>query len=70
MTTCWVHFYRNVLGVPFAVPKGTVQIRLAHNESRALEAAKRKFARRFGVRDWSLRADQFDIVSAEPRLRS
>jgi hypothetical protein len=70
MTTCSVHFYRNVLGVPFAVPKGSVQIRLAHSESRALEAAKRKFARRFGVKDWRLRADQFDIVSADPRIPS
>lgn len=58
-----VHFYRSVFGVPFAVPQGKIEIRSAHDEGRAVEAAKRKFARRFGVTDWSLRADRFDIVS-------
>lgn len=65
MTTFWFHFYRNVLGVPFAVPKGRVQIRLAHDDRHALEAAKRKFARRFGVNDWTLPADHFDVVSEQ-----
>ena len=60
--TCWVHFYRSLFGVPFAVPRGRVEIRLARDEARAIEAAKRKFARRQGVPDWSLRADRFDIV--------
>ena len=40
-------FLSQRLGVPFAVPKGRVQIRLAHSESRALEAAKHKFATPF-----------------------
>ncbi len=62
-----VHFYRSVLDVPFAVPRGRIEIRSARDEARAVEAAKRKFARRVGVPDWSLRADQFDVVSTEQR---
>lgn len=62
MVSCLVHFYRKVLGVPFLVPRGTVQIRSARDETRAIEAAKRKFARKQGVESWNLRADSFDLV--------
>jgi hypothetical protein len=62
MVDCSVHFYRNILGVPFLVPRGTVTIRSARDESRAIEAAKRKFARNQGVESWALRADTFDLV--------
>ncbi len=62
MVSCWVYFYKSVFGVPFALPQGRVEIRSARDEARAIEAAKHKFARRQGVRDWSLRADRFDIV--------
>ena len=61
-----VHFYRRVLGVPFAVPRGSVEIRLARDEARAIEAAKRRFARRKGIEDWTLLADDFDIVCPGP----
>jgi hypothetical protein len=64
MVSCVVHFYRNVLGIPFIVPRGTVEIRSARDESRAVEAAKRKFARRQGVNSWTFRADTFDHVCA------
>jgi hypothetical protein len=60
--SCRVHFYRNVLGLPFSVPRGRVEIRRARDETRAIEAAKRRFARRQGVADWSLIADHFDVV--------
>jgi hypothetical protein len=62
MVACLVHFYRKVMGVPFLVPKGTVTIKSARDESRAIEAAKRKFARMQGVESWNLRADAFDLV--------
>jgi len=62
MVNCSVQFYRNVLGVPFIVPRGTVNIRSARDERRAIEAAKRKFARNQGVESWTLRADTFDLV--------
>jgi hypothetical protein len=62
MVGCVVHFYRNVLGIPFIVPRGTVEVRSARDESRAVEAAKRKFARRQGVESWTFRADSFDLV--------
>jgi len=62
MVNCSVHFYRNVFGVPFIVPRGTVNIRSARDETRAIEAAKRKFARTQGVESWTLRADTFDLV--------
>jgi hypothetical protein len=60
-----VHFYRSVLGVPFALPRGRIEIRSARDEARAVAAAKRKFARRLGVPDWSLRADRFDVVCSD-----
>jgi hypothetical protein len=62
MIQCVVHFYRVVLGVPFSLPQGSVHIVAAKNEARAVEAAKRRFARRRGVADWTLRADSFDVV--------
>jgi hypothetical protein len=49
MVSCSVRFYRNVLGVPFSVPRGSVAIRSARDEARAVEAAKRRFARWQGV---------------------
>jgi hypothetical protein len=57
-----VYFYRKVTGVPFSLPQGAVYILFARNEVRAVKAAKRRFARRHGVRDWRLRADSFDLV--------
>ena len=60
-----VHFYRKVLGLSFSVPRGTVAIRAARDEARAVEAAKRRFARRQGVQDWTWCADAFDICPDE-----
>jgi len=65
MLTCSVHFYRNVLGLPFSVPRGTVSIRAARDEARAVEAAKRKFARRQGLGDWHWCADHYEVCPAE-----
>jgi hypothetical protein len=62
MLSCWVYFYRTIFGVRFAVPRGRIEIRLARDEARAIEAAKRKFARRQNILDWRLRADRFDVV--------
>jgi hypothetical protein len=62
MVTCSVFFYREILGVPFAAPRGQVEVRLARNQIRAIEAAKRKFARRLGLSDWRLGADTFDLI--------
>ncbi len=62
MLSCWVYFYRTIFGVQFAVPQGRIEIRSARDEARAIEAAKRKFARRQNVLDWRLRADRFDVV--------
>lgn len=62
MVGCSIHFYRKIFGLPFAVAQGTVQIRSARDEVRAIEAAKRRFERRFGIRDWRSRADSFDVV--------
>lgn len=61
MLRCSVHFYRKVLGLPFAVAQGTVEIRLARNEARAVAAAKHRFERRLRIEDWTLRADCFDV---------
>jgi hypothetical protein len=62
MIRCVVHFYKTVLGVPFSLPQGSIHIIAAKNEARAVEAAKRRFARRRGIADWTLRADSFDVV--------
>ena len=62
MVSCSVHFYRKILGVPFAAPQGKIEIRWARNQVRAVEAAKRRFARRLSLSDWRLAADSFDIV--------
>ena len=65
MLSFTVHFYRKVLGLSFLVPRGTVEIRSARSEARAIEAAKRKFARRQKVESWTLRADCFDLVAPQ-----
>ena len=70
MVNCVVYFYKKVLGVPFSLPQGAVRIVSARNEERAVEAAKRRFARRYKVADWSIRADCCDMVSlSEARWR-
>lgn len=66
MVRCWVNFYRTYLGVPFALSGGTIEVRSARDEDRAVKAAKRKFARRFGVDDWSMLADDFEVVCRRP----
>jgi hypothetical protein len=62
MIRCVIHFYKTILGVPFCLPQGSIHIVAAKNEARAVEAAKRRFARRRGVADWTFRADSFDVV--------
>ena len=62
MIRCVIHFYKTILGVPFPLPQGSIHIAAAKNEARAVEAAKRRFARRRRVADWTLRADSFDVV--------
>jgi hypothetical protein len=62
MFACTIHFYRTVFGVPFAVPRGSVEIRSARDEIRAIEAAKLRFARRHHLLTWTLRADAFDVA--------
>ncbi|MBM0204548.1 hypothetical protein JNW90_16740 [Micromonospora sp. STR1s_5] len=63
MVGCSIHFYRKILGLPFAVAQGTVQIRSARDEVRAVEAAKRRFERRLGIEHWRIRADSFDVAT-------
>lgn len=63
MVGCSIHFYRKILGIPFAVAQGTVEIRSARDEARAVEAAKRRFERRFGIEYWRIRADSFDVAN-------
>ena len=62
MVRCVVYFYKKVFGVPFSLPQGAIHISRARNEARAVEAAKRKFARLHRVTEWQLRADSFDLV--------
>ncbi len=66
MFACTIHFYRTVLGVPFAIPKGSIEIRSARNETRAVEAAKLRFARRHRLLTWTLMADAFDMACNDP----
>jgi hypothetical protein len=74
MIRCVVYFYKDIFGVPFSLPQASIHIAAAKNKARAVEAAKRKFARRRGVADWTLRADSFDVVGlyatayAKPRV--
>jgi len=63
MVGCSIHFYRKILGVPFSVAQGTVEIRRARDEARAVQAAKRRFERRLHIEHWTLRADTFDVVT-------
>ncbi len=63
MVGCSIHFYRKVLGVPFSVAQGTIEIRCARDEARAVEAAKRRFERRLGIEHWTIRADSFDVAA-------
>jgi hypothetical protein len=61
---CVVSFYREVFGVPFEIARGSIPIASARSEARAIEAAKRKFARRHGVTEWTLLADGFDCFQS------
>jgi hypothetical protein len=70
MFACTIHFYRTVFGVPFAVAKGSIEIRSARDETRAIEAAKLRFARRHRLLSWTLRADTFDMACNDARRRS
>jgi hypothetical protein len=67
MIRCSVHFYRKILGVPFSVAQGTVEIGCARDEARAVLAAQRRFERRLGIQDWKMRADSFDISTKPVR---
>ncbi len=60
---CSIHFYRKILGIPFAVAQGTVEIRAARDEARAVKAAKRRFERRLRIEHWRIRADSFDVAT-------
>jgi hypothetical protein len=70
MFACTVHFYRTVFGVPFAVAKGSIEIRSARDEIRAIEAAKLRFARRHQLLSWTLRADTFDMACNDASRQS
>ena len=57
-------FYKRFLGMPVG-SRGTIEIRSARDRARALEAAKRKFARQHKVAHWGLRADSFVVFGPE-----
>lgn len=63
-----MNFCRTYLAVQFSVAAGTVELRSARGEERAVAAAKFRFARRFGFDDWSMVADQVSIVCQEGRV--
>jgi hypothetical protein len=67
MVRCKVNFYRSFFGLSLW-SRGTVEIRSARDQARALEAAKRRFARRKKVTHWKLGADAFDVYAVEDEL--
>lgn len=59
-----VSFYNNLTnssGHQFHCCQRTIDIRLAKSKDRALEAAKRRFARKEAVPHWSVRAHLVEI---------
>lgn len=62
---------RNDTGHMFHCCQRVVEIRLARSKERAIEAAKRRFARRERISNWSIHARSIEIeeidVPPEPR---
>jgi hypothetical protein len=79
MTTYRVSFFNdlvNCYGIATRVWQRTIEIHRARSDDRALEAAKRRFARAEKVGCWDLRARRFEVekieepAPARPRRRS
>jgi hypothetical protein len=72
MPMCRVDFFNNLVnsyGMPKRMRQRTVEIRLARDPGRAIEAAKHRVARLEGTPSWQLRAGSFEVVArpeAEP----
>jgi len=59
-----VSFFKNLTssnGKAFKVCQRAIEIHSARDRSRAIEAAKSRFARLECVGDWKLHADHFDV---------
>ena len=68
MTTYRVSFFNdlvNCYGTAAPVWQRTIEIHRARSEDRALEAAKRRFARAEKVGCWDLRARRFELERIE-----
>jgi hypothetical protein len=68
MTTYRVSFFNdlvNCYGRAAQVWQRTIEIHRARSEDRALEAAKRRFARAEKVACWDLRARRFEVEAIE-----
>jgi hypothetical protein len=65
---CRVHFYNdtpNDRGEMFHVLQCSVEIRAAKSQDRAVEAAKRRFARKEAISDWRIHAQIVEVVEIE-----
>ncbi|GIK80609.1 MAG: hypothetical protein M5U07_15240 [Xanthobacteraceae bacterium] len=63
-------FFRHLLnssGQPATCLQHVIEICRARYADRAVEAAKHRYARRFGVRDWQLYADSIELEMEAPR---
>jgi hypothetical protein len=64
-----VTFFKNLVnsnGHQFKCPQGSIDIRRARSDERALKAAQRRFERAKKIGDWTLYADVAELDAVEP----
>ena len=68
--TCYrVTFFKNLvnsIGHQFKCQQGTIDIRRARSDERALQAAQRRYERSKKIGDWTLYADVAELDAVEP----
>lgn len=58
------HIYDST-GHPHDSVEGTVEVRQAKSQDRAVTAAQRRFERQKGIPSWSLYADRFEVDAGQ-----
>jgi hypothetical protein len=64
---CFTNELTNSSGHPFHCCQRIIEIRAAKSKDRAIEAAKRRFARRESISHWHVRAHSIEVEEMAPR---
>jgi hypothetical protein len=65
-----IHFFNELMnssGHPFHCCQRVIEIRAAKSKDRAVEAAKRRFARRESISHWHVHAHSIEVEEIGPR---